>query len=87
MLVCLTLKRNVTISVPFLKETHNPLQQIYYVEQDISKLFHLGGMDSFAIEHNIVDVTLCASDKQNTEEIDCQESLKWDDAIINNFHI
>lgn len=64
MLVCLTLKRNVSISVPFLKETHNPFQQIYYVEQDISKLFHLGDMDSFVIEHNIVDVTLCTSDKQ-----------------------
>lgn len=64
MLVCLTLKRNISISVPFLKETHNPLQQIYYVEQDISKLFHLGGMDSFVIEHNIVGVTLCTSDKQ-----------------------
>ena len=87
MLVCLTLKRNVSISAPFLKETHNPLQQIYYVEQDISKLFHLSGMDSFVVEHYIVDVTLCTSDKQNTEEIDGQESIKWDDVILNNFHI
>jgi len=70
-----------------LKQSTNPLHQINDVEEDVVQFFHLSGMDSFVIEHYIVNVTIRASDKQNAEEIDCQESLKWDEIVIDNFHV
>ena len=84
--ICFTLKRNVTISVPFLSEAEEPFQYIDNVEEHIPKLFHLGGVDFLVVENFGRHITPSASHKQYSEEIDCEEALERYDVVVYNLH-
>lgn len=62
-------KRYIAISIAGKKEAYKPFQYIYDVEEDITKLFHLGCVDSFVIQQPLRNLDIFA-DKQNSEEID-----------------